>query len=44
MKNYQSPALELILLLTSDVLTFSGDPDELPDDEWEENSISVVTD
>ena len=34
MKKYQAPELEIIIFSSNDIMTISGNPDELPDDEW----------
>ena len=34
MNKYSEPEMEIIKLLKGDIITFSRDPDELPDDEW----------
>jgi hypothetical protein len=34
MKTYQNPELEMINFSTNDIITTSGNPDELPDDNW----------
>ena len=34
MKKYKKPELEIIKILSKDIVTTSGNPDELPDDEW----------
>ena len=35
MKTYQSPELEMINFSANDIITTSGNPDELPDDNWD---------
>ena len=34
MEMYQSPEMEVLDLRANDIITTSGNPDELPDDEW----------
>ena len=34
MEQYQSPELEIIKFAPDDIITTSGNPDELPDDNW----------
>lgn len=34
MEEYQSPEMEMLDLQAMDIITTSGNPDELPDDEW----------
>ena len=34
MEMYQSPEMEIWDLRANDIITTSGNPDELPDDEW----------
>ena len=34
MNKYKTPELEIILIKATDIITTSGNPDELPDDEW----------
>ena len=34
MNKYKTPELEIILIKANDIITTSGNPDELPDDDW----------
>lgn len=34
MEKYQTPKMEVVVFSAVDVMTASGNPDELPDDEW----------
>jgi hypothetical protein len=34
MNKYSSPELDIISIIKGDIITVSGNPDELPDDEW----------
>ena len=34
MQPYETPILEFVRFPMSDILTTSGNPDELPDDDW----------
>ena len=34
MTNYTTPELEIISIKSIDIISTSGNPDELPDDEW----------
>ena len=34
MKDYTSPKLEILFIKSVDIITTSGNPDELPDDNW----------
>ena len=34
MKKYQVPELDIIKFHANDIITTSGNPDELPDDNW----------
>ena len=34
MNKYKTPELDIVWIRSNDVITTSGNPDELPDDEW----------
>ena len=36
MEKYQAPEMEVTIFDENDVIVTSGNPDELPDDEWDD--------